>query len=54
MDLYLAIDSETGEVRVFPFRDGLESFANEHEYAYDYYVIEGSAYPIGFSELKNS
>ena len=54
MDLYLAIDMETGEVKAFVYRDDLERFANVHEYAYDYLEVEGKVYPIGFSELKNS
>lgn len=54
MDLYLAVDSISGEVKVFLYRDELERFATAHEYDYEYLVIEGSAYPISLSELKNS
>ncbi len=53
MDLFLAIDTETGEVKAFVYKEDLKKFADEHEYAYDYFEVNGVTYPIGFSELRN-
>lgn len=54
MDLYLAIDTETGEVKAFLYKEDLKKFAIDHEYAYDYIKTKGHVFPISVYELKNS
>lgn len=39
MNLYLAVDSETGDVKAFTGFEDLRDFSKAEEYGYDYYSI---------------
>lgn len=52
MELYLAIDTDTGEIKAFVYQEDFKKFAKEHEYAYDYFEVDSKVYPIHYSEIK--
>lgn len=52
MELFLAVNSYSGEVRIFTDRSELSDYASMYEYSHDYYKLAG-AVPIDTHQAIN-
>lgn len=50
MELYMALDTDTNEAKIFADYDDFKGFAIEHRYAYNYYSL-GETYEYTDVEL---